>query len=720
MAATPSPLPRWAPTPSPSRPLWRWGAHHHQPGGGGGAGTSWWSRIASGVFAWGGRGRHRGAAPSDEAAAAVAGRRSGCELQVVVPSSAPAAVAAEDAAGDGDPRAFLTWEDVRVTVAGGPRGAPDVRILDGITGHARPGEVLAIMGPSGGGKTTLLDTLAGRLGPGMNKTGLILINGRQEKLAYGTSAYVTQDNVLMSTLSVREAVYYSAQLQLPDTTPAAEKRAHAERVIREMGLADAMDTRIGGRVTKGISGGQRKRLSICIEMLTRPRLLFLDEPTSGLDSAASYHVMSHIARVAARDGMTVVAAVHQPSGDVLELFHGLCLLAAGRTVFFGTISDATEFFSLNGFPCPRLRSPSDHFLRTINKDFDEETVVESSDKAKRKTAADEAIEILATAYRSSIYLDKTTDQIVEMKSMDGASFRRREHASFGTKLLVLTRRSFLNMHRDVGYYWMRLAIYMGIGVCLGTIFYQLGYSTYSSIQSRCEVIMYTIALLTFMSIGGFPSFVEDVKVFRKERLSGHYGVSEFVISNTISATPYLSVVSLLPGAMLYYLTGLSKGADHFVYFVMVLCVCCLLVESMMMVIAAVVPDFLMGIIVGAGVQGVMMLNGGFFRLPNELPKPVWKYPCYYLSFHKYAVQGLYKNEFVGLSFPSDQLVDSNVTVSGLQVLEYKLQVEMGYSKWVNLAILCGMMLVYRMIFFAIVKISEEVRQKRGGKRGCVR
>jgi ABC-type multidrug transport system fused ATPase/permease subunit len=161
MAATPSPLPRWAPTPSPSRPLWRWGARHHQPGGGGGAGTSWWSRIASGVFAWGGRGRHRGAAPSDEAAAAVAGRRSGCELQVVVPSSAPAAVAAEDAAGDGDPRAFLTWEDVRVTVAGGPRGAPDVRILDGITGHARPGEVLAIMGPSGGGKTTLLDTLAG-------------------------------------------------------------------------------------------------------------------------------------------------------------------------------------------------------------------------------------------------------------------------------------------------------------------------------------------------------------------------------------------------------------------------------------------------------------------------------------------------------------------------------------------------------------------------------
>ena len=146
MAGTPSPLPRSAPTPSPWRPLWRWG---------GGTGTSWWSSLASGVFAWGGRGRHRGTASDDRACGVVPGR-SGCELQaVLVPSSA-----AEAGAG-GDPRAFLTWEDVRVTVAGGRRGAPDVRILDGISGHARPGEVLAIMGPSGGGKTTLLDTLAG-------------------------------------------------------------------------------------------------------------------------------------------------------------------------------------------------------------------------------------------------------------------------------------------------------------------------------------------------------------------------------------------------------------------------------------------------------------------------------------------------------------------------------------------------------------------------------
>ncbi|KAK5785271.1 hypothetical protein PVK06_039838 [Gossypium arboreum] len=105
-------------------------------------------------------------------------------------------------------------------------------------------------------------------------------------------AYVTQDDTLMTTLTIREAVFYSAQLQLPDSMSVFEKKERAEMAIREMGLQDSMDTRIGGWSTKGLSGGQKRRLSICIEIITWPKLLFLDEPTSGLDSAASYHVMN--------------------------------------------------------------------------------------------------------------------------------------------------------------------------------------------------------------------------------------------------------------------------------------------------------------------------------------------------------------------------------------------------------------------------------------------
>jgi energy-coupling factor transporter ATP-binding protein EcfA2 len=150
----------------------------------------------------------------------------------------------------------------------------------------------------------------------------------------------------MTTLTVREVVYYSAQLQLPDSMPLADKRKRAEETIDEMGLTGAADTRIGGWAHKGISGGQKRRVSICMEILTRPELLFLDEPTSGLDSAASYHVMSRIAILARREGMTIVSAIHQPSSEVFELFHGLCLLAYGQTVYFGPAKHTSEVLFL--------------------------------------------------------------------------------------------------------------------------------------------------------------------------------------------------------------------------------------------------------------------------------------------------------------------------------------------------------------------------------------
>lgn len=599
-----------------------------------------------------------------------------------------------------DQGVVLSWEDLWVSAEAGR-----VPILCGVSGYALPGEVLAIMGPSGCGKTTLLDALAGRLGSSVSQKGDILINGRRQKLSYGTSAYVTQDDVLMTTLTVREAVRYSAQLQLPSSMSAAAKGDRAEETLREMGLEGAADTRIGGWMHKGISGGQRRRVSICMEILTRPALLFLDEPTSGLDSAASYHVVSRIARLARREGMTVVAAVHQPSTEVYGLFHGLCLLAYGRTVFFGPAFETNQFFALSGFPCPSLMNPSDHFLRTINKDFDND--IEEGLGGRKKTTTAQAIDMLAAAYKSSVHMEKVTRQIADICSGTGGEMVKTEgqQPSFLTQSVVLTKRSFVNMYRDLGYYWLRFGIYVALCLCCGTIFYDIGHS-YGSIQARGSMLMFVAAFLTFMAIGGFPSFVEDMKIFGRERLNGHYGVSSFVIANTVSATPYLLLISVVPGALAYYLVGLQSSFQHFAYFALVLFTTMMLVEGLMMIVASAVPDFLMGIITGAGIQGVMMLNGGFFRLPRDLPKPVWRYPMYYVAFHKYANQGFYKNEFMGLTFPNNNHAG---TITGGEILRDYWQVETGYSKWVDLAVLFGMVIFYRLLFLAIVKITEKVK-----------
>ncbi|AES90628.1 putative xenobiotic-transporting ATPase [Medicago truncatula] len=607
----------------------------------------------------------------------------------------------------------LTWKDLWVTVSASTGKTNESKsILQGLTGYAKPAQLLAIMGPSGCGKSTLLDALAGRLGSNTRQSGDILINGNKQALAYGTSAYVTQDDTLLTTLTVKEAVYYSAQLQLPDTMSNEEKKERADFTIREMGLQDAINTRIGGWGVKGISGGQKRRVSISIEILTRPRLLFLDEPTSGLDSAASYYVMKRIASLDKKDGIqrTIVASIHQPSTEVFQLFHNLCLLSSGKTVYFGPASAASEFFASNGFPCPPLQNPSDHLLKTINKDFDQDIEMDLSETGT--ISIEQAIDILVSSYSSSERNQEIKNEVsvlsIVLSLKDNNSTYKKKHAGFLNQCLVLTRRSFVNMFRDLGYYWLRLGIYIALAISLATVFNDLDKSN-GSIQDRGSLLMFVFSFLTFMTIGGFPSYVEDMKVFERERLNGHYGVTAYVIGNTLSAIPYLLMISLIPGAIAYYPPGLQKGFEHFIYFICALFSCLMLVESLMMIVASIVPDFLMGIITGAGIQGIMMLAGGFFRLPNDLPNPFWRYPMFYISFHRYAFQGSYKNEFEGLKFERDEIGGSLNYISGEEILRNKFHVDMSYSKWVDLGVLLGMIVLYRVVFLIIIKTTEKLK-----------
>ncbi|PWA56733.1 pigment precursor permease, P-loop containing nucleoside triphosphate hydrolase [Artemisia annua] len=509
---------------------------------------------------------------------------------------------------------------------------------------------------------------------------------------------MTQEQVLTWTLTVKETVYYSAEMQLPKSMPKSEKKERADKILSDMGLQDSVNTRIGGWGVKGLSGGQKRRVSICLELLTHPKLLLLDEPTSGLDSAAPFYVMDRIVKLTRQYGITVLATIHQPSSQVFGLFNNLCLLSLGKTIYFGPTFRATRFFAVNGFPCPDEQSPADHYLMTINTDFDDDIPTGS-------IHAEQVINVLAESYKSSeIYMQvegeiAAISQQINKTVINGSCyffFKKGDlvgkkgslQASFITQCLVLAERSLKNMYRDVGYYWLRLGIYIALGIAVGTIFYDLG-SGFSSLNmlktyglwpllvqfmidklvafqlltvipiimcflwfkmahARISMLMFILAFLTILAIGGFPSFVEEIKVFQGERLNGHYGVGLYVISHTMSSTPYLLIISLVPGVLCYSLAGLQREWDRFIYFALILFASMLIVESLMMVMATVIPNLLMGIITGAGIQGLMILSAGFFRLPNDLSQVFWKYPTYYISFHKYAVQGMYKNEFEGL------------------------------------------------------------------------
>lgn len=154
-------------------------------------------------------------------------------------------------------------------------------------------------------------------------------------------AYVTQEDVLLGTLTVRETITYSAHLRLPTSMTKEEINGIVDGTIMEMGLQDCSDRLIGNWHLRGISGGEKKRLSIALEILTRPRLLFLDEPTSGLDSASAFFVIQTLRNVA-RDGRTIISSIHQPSSEVFDLFDDLFLLSGGETIYFGEAKKALE------------------------------------------------------------------------------------------------------------------------------------------------------------------------------------------------------------------------------------------------------------------------------------------------------------------------------------------------------------------------------------------
>lgn len=611
--------------------------------------------------------------------------------------------------------AYLVWEDLTAVLPSYGSGRAARKLIQGLSGYAVPGRIMAILGPSGSGKSTLLDSLAGRLGTNVVLSGRVLLNGKRRRLDYGVVAYVTQENALLGTLTVRETITYSAHLRLPTTLSKEEVAGIVEGTIEEMGLQDCADRLIGNWHLRGISGGEKKRLSIALEILTQPRILFLDEPTSGLDSAAAFFVIQTLRQMALDGNRTIISSVHQPSSEVFELFDDLYLLSGGEAVYFGDARSAAKFFAEVGFPCPSRKNPADHFLRCINSDFDlvnatlrgslKSHEAESSSDPLLKLGTSEIKAIVAERYKSSDYAMMARRQIQEISQIEGLTVEsdKGSQANWWKQLTTLTKRSLVNMSRDIGYYWFRIIIYIAVSVCVGSIYFNVG-TSYTAILARASCGGFIAGFMTFMSIGGFPSFIEEMKVFYRERQNGHYGVAVYTLSNFLSSFPFQVAVSLATGTITYSMEKSHKDFSHFAYFTISLYAGIAVVESLMMIIASLVPNFLMGIVTGAGVMGILMMTSGFFRLLPDLPKPVWRYPISYLSFGSWALQGNYKNDLIGMEF--DPLVPGEPKLSGEYIIRRIFGISLDHSKWLDLMIVFIILLSYRLLFFLVLKFRE--------------
>ena len=238
------------------------------------------------------------------------------------------------------------------------------QVLSHITGTVRPGELLAIMGASGAGKSTLLDILARKAKTG-RITGDLFVNGKDvpdEATYRRVVGYVDQEDTLLSTLTVYEAVLYSALLRLPRDMSYQAKVFRTLETMNELGILGIKDSRIGESGKRSISGGEKRRVSIACELVTGPSILFLDEPTSGLDSYNAYNVIDSLKTLAKQYNRTVIFTIHQPQSNIVALFDRLLLLAKGQLVYSGESQRAQQHFERIGHTCPPGYNIADYLI----------------------------------------------------------------------------------------------------------------------------------------------------------------------------------------------------------------------------------------------------------------------------------------------------------------------------------------------------------------------
>ncbi|KAK2804510.1 hypothetical protein FQN50_006585 [Emmonsiellopsis sp. PD_5] len=619
---------------------------------------------------------------------------------------------ASDLESNSSDHAFLTnetvqsfsWKGVSVTVKDRETKQPKT-ILDNASGHVTQGELMVFMGPSGSGKTTLLNVLAHRENaPGAEIQGDILVNG--QKVSLGTfrhlSSYVEQEDVLVGALTVEETLHFAAKLALPSSISKKERLTRIASLLNAFGIQNQAKTLIGTPIRKGISGGQKRRVSVASQLITCPKILFLDEPTSGLDSTASYEVMSFVKQLAKKHKIIVIASIHQPSTATFETFDKLLILSKGKTCYFGPGSEMKAYLDQTGYPMPLQINPAEFVLDLVNTDF----------AYDQEEAESKLLEIQKAWNKSeeSSAVDGQITKLVEASEKHEIPPESLQHSGFMSTILTLVHRSLIKSYRDVIAYGVRIIMYLGLAIMVGTVWLRLG-SGQENIQPFINAVFFASAFMSFMAVAYVPSFLEDRAIFVKERANGLYGPLSFIMSNIIIGIPFLFFIVILFSVVSFWLVNFQNTATGFWTFVLWLFLDLLAAESLVVLIASLFPNFVIALALTAFTNGLWMCVGGFMVSPTVL-NVFWRYVFRSIDYQAYVFQGLMVNEFATRTFecgPGCQCMYASelaqeCKISGLGVLESYGYATGRTGKWVG--ILLAITAVYRIFGWAALYVRK--------------
>lgn len=604
---------------------------------------------------------------------------------------------------------------------------PRKSIFASITARMEAGKLNVIMGPSGCGKTSLLNAIAHRHKSSVRAryrlSGKLLFNGAEpsNQVVRSVVSYVSQDdNALLPSLTVRETLQFAAALRLPSFMSKAEKHSRAEDILLRMGLKDCANILVGNELLKGISGGEKRRVTIAVQVLTNPRILLLDEPTSGLDAFTASSIIEVLHGLAA-EGRTIILSLHQSRSDLFGQFGNLLLLAkGGRPVYSGPAEDVLDYFDKSlGHRCPQNMNPADFLMDSITA---------KPHQGGELGGATPTHESLADKWAAHCTVTQATTLDIDVQASSGTTSEKhgpvqrpgasgkarlstpaelgafmRERTTLATSLPVLLNRGFINFRRQPPVLLSRTTQVLGLAVVITCFFAPLK-SDYASIQGRVGFVQQIGAFYFVGMLQNIAVYPSERDAFYEEHDDHVCSVEGFLITYTLLEVPFEIASCLIYGLLANLAVGFPRSVE--LYFSLVFCAFGIVNcgESLGIVFntllthhtgfALTITSVLFSI--GNVMEGIMSIN-----MPALFNAFNWISPL------RYAVRVLGPMTLRGQKFTcgeAQRLSDGTCTVStGEEVLQlYNLDVD----PYLNLAWLAATIVVYRLFAYVVLRLAK--------------
>lgn len=505
----------------------------------------------------------------------------------------------------------IEFTDLTYTVPTGKNG--NKAILKGVSGQFRSNELTAIMGPSGSGKSSLLNILTGYKNEGIS--GLVTVNGKPRDMRYfkKMACYIMQDDLLQPKLKVIEAMHFAADLKLGYNISYLIKHAMIKKILETLRLANAENT-----VMEKLSGGERKRLSIALELVNNPPVIFLDEPTTGLDELSSVQCIDLLQRVA-QGGRTVICSIHTPSAKIFSKFHHVYMVAAGQCVYRGSVNSLVPFLNHVGIDCPKHYNPADFVLEVSSGEYGIEYV-------------DKMINSVDLKY-PVIPIERSPKHEIEIDNNLGINKIPWHHQFF-----ILLKRMMLQFYRDRNQMYFKMILHVFLGLTIGGLFLKIGTDGSKTLFNFGFCFACLIVFLYIPMLPVLLSFPTQVQLVKREHFNRWYDISPYFCALTMSTIPAQIILAVIYLSIVYLLSEQPLELYRVSMFFSTCIVCAFIGESMGFAIGSSL-NIVNGMFLGPALTVPLMLVA-IQGIGDPSPLPIYRQIIMYLSYLRYGFEAL--------------------------------------------------------------------------------